>query len=58
MRKPHEDDVILWPNGDWCARGQLSEMTHLSDDYRVLPTDTSEWCQFLAAIDAGMETMQ
>lgn len=27
------DDVMIWPDGTWCYRVELSEMTHMSDDF-------------------------
>ena len=38
-----KDDVILWPDYDWCYRYELPEMQHKSDDYRVLPANSLEW---------------
>jgi hypothetical protein len=43
----HHEDVILWPDGDWCYRDELEEYTHKSDDYAVLKADTFEWHSFL-----------
>lgn len=42
------EDLIVWPNGAWCFRNELEEMTHLSDDYKVLESNTPEWVEFLS----------
>ena len=47
IREAKIDDLILWPDGVWCFRGNLHEYTHKSDDYRVIPVDTDEWDTFL-----------
>ena len=30
------DDLVFWPDGSWCWRHELPEMTHMSDDYEVV----------------------
>lgn len=30
------DDAIVWPDGTWCFRHELAEMTHMSDDFEVV----------------------
>lgn len=37
------EDIIVWPDGTWCARGDLAEYQHMSDDYIVLPDGSIEW---------------
>lgn len=27
--------ICYWPNGTWCYRWELEQMTHMSDDYAV-----------------------
>ena len=39
------DDVILWPDGAWCYRYELPEMSHKSDDYEVLHVGTERYQQ-------------
>ena len=29
-------DVIYWPNGVWCYRHELEQMTHMSDDFTLI----------------------
>lgn len=41
------EDVLVWPDGIWCYRHELSEMNHKSDDYVVLSFDSEEWILFL-----------
>lgn len=45
------EDVIVWPNGSWCHRYELHEMTHMSDDYEVLQFDSPEYNTFLEVYD-------
>lgn len=33
------EDVMAWPDGTWCYRFELWEMTHMSDDFEVIPFD-------------------
>ena len=30
------EDVILWPDGVWCYRHEMTDYTYKSDDYVVL----------------------
>jgi len=30
-------DILLWPDNTWCYRYELEEMSHMSDDYIVVP---------------------
>ena len=41
------EDVLVWSDGTWCYRHELSEMNHKSDDYVVLPFNSGEWILFL-----------
>lgn len=49
MKQPEDkftvdiEDVFIWPNGEWCFRYELSEMTHKSDDYLTVFFGTEEW---------------
>jgi len=36
------EDIILWPDGVWCYRYELEEMSHKSDDYETLHYGTKE----------------
>ena len=38
--------IYYWSTGHWCHEDELSQMTHLSDDYGVLEisVDTDEHC--------------
>jgi hypothetical protein len=40
------DDAIIWPDGTWCFRHELVTMTHMSDDYRIIPVDTLDYHHF------------
>ena len=41
------EDVILWPDGTWCYRHELTEYGYMSDDYAVLEYGTVKWSSFL-----------
>lgn len=49
------EDILLWPDADdmtgptWCFRHELSQMTHMSDDFEVLPFDSPRYQRFLEA---------
>jgi hypothetical protein len=38
-----DEDVCLWPHGAWCYGSELSEMSHLSDDFAVVPRCVDLW---------------
>jgi len=27
------DDILVWPDGEWCFAHELAEMAHRGDDY-------------------------
>lgn len=37
-------EICYWPNGVWCYRHELEQMSHMSDDFNraSLPEDLSE----------------
>jgi hypothetical protein len=35
---PSPDDICLWPDGTWCHVRELSDYSHMSDDYCRIPT--------------------
>jgi len=37
------EDLLMWSDGTWCYRYELSEMNHMSDDYRVIAFDSDEY---------------
>jgi hypothetical protein len=41
------EDILMWPDGTWCYRHELSEMTHMSDDYRVIAFDSAEYKELM-----------
>lgn len=48
-RKPHNDDVLTWPDGSWCVRQDIGEYPHMSAtdaDCTVLFFETNEWYEF------------
>jgi hypothetical protein len=40
------EDIMVWPDGTWCYREDLRDMTHMSDDYTVLIFDSADWHVF------------
>lgn len=49
MRHKHDnktvdmEDVVLWPDGEWCYYYELDEMAHKRDDVVVLCFGTEEY---------------
>ena len=41
------EDIILWPDGTWCYRHELTEYGYMSDDYIVIEYGTARWSSFL-----------
>lgn len=40
----NSEDMILWPNGDWCYRHELAEFgRNKSDDFETIPFATARW---------------
>ena len=41
---PTEIQICYWPDGTWCYRHELEQMSHMSDDFArtSLPAETSE----------------
>lgn len=31
------EDILMWADDTWCYRYELTQMSHMSDDYRVIP---------------------
>jgi hypothetical protein len=36
-------DIMLWADGTMCYRQELSQMSHMSDDFEVISVDTARW---------------
>lgn len=48
--------IFYWPDGTWCYRHELEQMTHMSDDYgelRLLPGRSGE--EIEAAVQAAIQ---
>ena len=43
MTRKSGEDIVLWCDGTWCYREELEEMTHMSDDFIVIPVRAEEW---------------
>ena len=52
------DDILLWPDSTWCFRHELSQYSHMSDDYETIKSDSGKWATFIAGILAPSETPQ
>jgi hypothetical protein len=48
MRKASVDDLIRWPDGTVCYRGNLHEYTYMSDDYEVITDESPEYEMIVA----------
>lgn len=40
------DDIVVWSDGTWCYGDELSQMTHMSDDYELLVYWSEPWQKF------------
>jgi len=38
-----EDDILLWPDGFWCFRGEITPAFLRDCSYRVVGQLTEEW---------------
>lgn len=43
IRRIGNEDICLWSDGTWCHRFELEEMTHMSDDFEVIPVDSPRY---------------
>lgn len=48
VRLADPEDILLWPDGTWCYRHELAEMSHKSDDFEVI-TEQSPQYELLVA---------
>lgn len=39
----NSEDIMLWPDGEWCFREDENDMQWKSDDYRIVPFDSVAW---------------
>jgi len=42
------EDILLWPDGFWCFREELSPHFLRPDDYRVVTHQSEEWSTLAA----------
>lgn len=47
IRKASVNDLILWPDGTVCLRGDLHEYAWKSDDYEVITEDNPDYERLL-----------
>ena len=45
------DDLFVWADGTFCARSEVAEFAHMSDDYQVLAYGTPAWDSFTHAAE-------
>lgn len=48
MKAMGSEDLCVWADGTWCYVEELETMTHMSDDFRIVPIDSPEYEQILA----------
>lgn len=41
------EDILIWADGTWCFRHELSEMNHMSDDYSTIPVNSPHYDDFI-----------
>lgn len=44
------DDILLWPNGDWCMRREYTNGeygTDKSDDFETVDYDSERWQELI-----------
>lgn len=46
------EDIILWPDGDWCLLEDLEDYSWKSDDYEVLKEGTEQHSSFVWAVES------
>ena len=53
-KQPCREDVLLWPNGDWCFRSERP--AYKSDDFEVIWYESDRYFEFLIGeeSDGGM----
>ena len=39
----NDDDILMWPDGFWCYRGDLLECAKRDYSYRVLEHQCEQW---------------
>jgi len=43
-KRTPEVDIVLWCDGTWCYKYELSEYSEfMSDDFSIIKEDTLEW---------------
>lgn len=47
--EPRPEDIFVWCDGTWCFRYEYEEMSHMSDDFKILLDETPEHTQFMDA---------
>lgn len=47
MTQTDLEDILLWPDGVWCYRYELKDITHKSNDYEVLYFDSEKYDDFI-----------
>lgn len=60
QQAPDSKDIFLWPDDmtgpTWCYRYEYGQMSHMSDDFEVLPFDSTKYQAFLASMETPRES--
>ncbi|VTU31843.1 hypothetical protein H4CHR_02890 [Variovorax sp. PBS-H4] len=43
IRPIRNEDICLWPDDTWCYFEDLEEYLWMSDDFEVIPCDSTRW---------------
>lgn len=43
IRPINQEDLVVWPDGTFCHYHELSQMSHMSDDYEIVPAGTPRY---------------
>jgi hypothetical protein len=48
----HPYDVLLWPDAErtWCYAIDVSEYSHMSDDYERIEYCSGRWCELTECV--------
>jgi hypothetical protein len=55
MTNEQERDIILWSDNTWCYRSELHTMTHMSDDYLVIPVGSLHYPDGITIFDVDYD---
>lgn len=44
------EDILIWPDGEWCYREELGGYDWKSDDYRTIPVGAAEYSRLVESV--------